>query len=127
MCIRDRWVGGVVLAAMLKVNVSGKALTGVFNPKPHETYIGRSLLDVYKRQFLQPDAANRKAGCHNNDHTYDHNSRLLHQLAKLVFDSRRIQAFKISRCHFYKIQKQPDVYKRQSLHSDSFLKINVPQ
>lgn len=40
------WVGGVVLAAMLKVNVSGKALTGVFNPKPHETYIGRSLLFI---------------------------------------------------------------------------------
>lgn len=32
--------------AMLKVNVSGKALTGVFNPKPHETYIGRSLLFI---------------------------------------------------------------------------------
>lgn len=42
-----RHVGcGVVLAAMLKVNVSGKALTGVFNPKPHETYIGRSLLFI---------------------------------------------------------------------------------
>ena len=40
------WVGGVVLAAMLKVNVSGQALTGVFNPKPHETYIGRSLLFI---------------------------------------------------------------------------------
>lgn len=40
------WVGGVVLAAMLKVDVSGKALTGVFNPKPHETYIGRSLLFI---------------------------------------------------------------------------------
>ena len=40
------WVGGVVLAAMLKVNVSGKALTGVLNPKPHETYIGRSLLFI---------------------------------------------------------------------------------
>jgi len=40
------WVGGVVLAAMLKVNVSGKALTGVVNPKPHETYIGRNLLFI---------------------------------------------------------------------------------
>ena len=91
------------------VRCSERCHIHLMSEKNHVKDTQSDILSVQDRDnawLTEPDAANRKAGCHNNDHTYDHNSRLLHQLAKLVFDSRRIQAFKISRCHFYKIQKQ---------------------